>query len=194
MVRNWIHCHPCGVPETSSGAGPPKRGLVRTPTESDRSVIQMPYCGSPLPQFDETSQTEAQIHLLWECLLLWSSRLQLPHRQIIPRNPDRPNLLWMQWAGAGIYAPTKPVLLCRSHIVSEGHSDPAAGNKRVTEGFTEIKNLLPPLQHRLSVNIGELPREIICTLRAFTQMCVLNEDDKEPHQQNQNILYNYSEL
>ena len=60
--------------------------------------------------------------------------------------------------------------------------------------FTEIKNLLPPLQRRLSVNIGELPREIICTLRAFTQMCVLKEDDKEPHQQNQNILYNYGEL
>ena len=60
--------------------------------------------------------------------------------------------------------------------------------------FTEIRKLLPPLRRLLSVDARELQREIICTLRAFTQMCVLKEDDKEPHQQNQNILYNYGEL
>jgi len=61
--------------------------------------------------------------------------------------------------------------------------------------FTEIKKLLPDLRHLLSVDAGESQRkEIIRIISTFTQMCVLKEDEEEPHQQNQNILYNYGEL
>ena len=61
--------------------------------------------------------------------------------------------------------------------------------------FTEIKELLPLLRRLLSVDAGESQRkEIIRIINTFTQMCVLKEDNEQPHQQNQNILYNYGEL
>ena len=61
--------------------------------------------------------------------------------------------------------------------------------------FAEIEKLLPPLRHHLSVDAGESQRvEIIHTLNRFTKMCSLQEDEEQPHQQNQNILYNYGEL
>ena len=61
--------------------------------------------------------------------------------------------------------------------------------------FTEIKELLPDLRRLLSVDAGESQRkEIIRIINTFTQMCVLQQDDEEPHQQNQKILYNYGEL
>lgn len=61
--------------------------------------------------------------------------------------------------------------------------------------FAEIEKLLPPLRHHLSVDAGESQRvEIIHTLNTFTKMCSLQEDEEQPHQQNQNILYNYGEL
>ena len=61
--------------------------------------------------------------------------------------------------------------------------------------FAEIEKLLPPLRHHLSVDAGKSQRvEIIHTLNTFTKMCSLQEDEEQPHQQNQNILYNYGEL
>jgi len=54
---------------------------------------------------------------------------------------------------------------------------------------------LPPLRRLLSVDAGESQRkEIIRIINTFTQMCVLKEDNEQPHQQNQNILYNYGGL
>ena len=61
--------------------------------------------------------------------------------------------------------------------------------------FAEIEKLLPSLRHHLSIDAGESQRvEIIHTLNTFTKMCSLQEDEEQPHQQNQNILYNYGEL
>lgn len=61
--------------------------------------------------------------------------------------------------------------------------------------FTEIRELLTPLRRHLSVNAGESERaEIIHILNTFAGMCVLQEDDEEPHQENQKILYNYGEM
>ena len=61
--------------------------------------------------------------------------------------------------------------------------------------FAEIEKLLPPLRHHLSVDAGKSQRvEIIHTLNTFTKMCSLQEDEEQPHQQNQNILYNFGEL
>ena len=61
--------------------------------------------------------------------------------------------------------------------------------------FAEIEKLLPRLRHHLSIDAGESQRvEIIHTLNTFAKMCSLQEDEEQPHQQNQNILYNYGEL
>ena len=61
--------------------------------------------------------------------------------------------------------------------------------------FGEIRQLLPTLRRHLSVDAGESQRaEIIRILNSFTQMCSLQEDNEQPHQQNQNILYNFGEL
>ena len=61
--------------------------------------------------------------------------------------------------------------------------------------FAEIRKLLPPLRHHLSVDAGESQRvEIIHTLNTLTKMCSLQEDDGQSHQQNQNILYNFGEM
>ena len=61
--------------------------------------------------------------------------------------------------------------------------------------FAEFEKLLPRLRHHLSIDAGESQRvEIIHTLNTFTKMCSLQEDEEQPHQQNQNILYNYGEL
>ena len=61
--------------------------------------------------------------------------------------------------------------------------------------FAEIEQLLPRLRHHLSIDSGESQRvEIIHTLNTFTRICLLQDDEEQPHQQNQNILYNYGEL
>ena len=61
--------------------------------------------------------------------------------------------------------------------------------------FAEIGKLLPTLRHHLSIDSGESQRvEIIHTLNTFTRICLLQDDEEQPHQQNQNILYNYGEL
>ena len=61
--------------------------------------------------------------------------------------------------------------------------------------FGEIRQLLPTLRRHLSVDAGESQRaEIIRILNSFTQMCSLQEDNEQPHQQNQNILNNFGEL
>ena len=61
--------------------------------------------------------------------------------------------------------------------------------------FAEIEQLLPCLRHHLSIDAGESQRvEIIRTLNTFTRICSLQDDEEQPHQQNQNILYNFGEL
>ena len=61
--------------------------------------------------------------------------------------------------------------------------------------FAEIEQLLPRLRHHLSIDAGESQRvEIIHTLNTFTRICSLQDDEEQPHQQNQNILYNFGEL
>lgn len=58
--------------------------------------------------------------------------------------------------------------------------------------FKEIEDLLPTLRRHLSIEIGNKERgEIIDILEKFTAMCVLEEEESEPHAQNQKILYNY---
>ena len=63
---------------------------------------------------------------------------------------------------------------------------------RSKEVFQEIGELLPTLRRHLSIEIGNKERgEIIDILEKFTDMCVLEEEESEPHAQNQKILYNY---
>lgn len=58
--------------------------------------------------------------------------------------------------------------------------------------FHDIEELLPVLRRHLSIEIGNKERgEIIDILDKFTEMCVLKDEEGEPHTQNQNILYNY---
>lgn len=62
------------------------------------------------------------------------------------------------------------------------------------EVFNDIGELLPTLRRYMSIDVGDVGRaEIIKILRTFTKMCRLDDED-EPHQQNQKILYNYGEI
>ena len=63
---------------------------------------------------------------------------------------------------------------------------------RSKQVFQEIGKDLPTLRRYLSIEIGNKERgEIIDILEKFTAMCVLDEEESEPHTQNQKILYNY---
>ena len=58
--------------------------------------------------------------------------------------------------------------------------------------FAKIEELLPILRRLLSIDTtGKQRAEVVDILRKFTEMCMLEGDEEEPHPQNQNILYNY---
>ena len=57
--------------------------------------------------------------------------------------------------------------------------------------FRDIEKLLPILRRHLSIDIGNKERGVIIDiLEKFAAMCVLEEEESEPHPQNQKILYN----
>ena len=60
----------------------------------------------------------------------------------------------------------------------------------------EVNKLLPQLRQAMCVNVeDEDSRNVICrTLRKFTYMCVLEDDQRQPIRKNQIILRNAGEL
>ena len=64
-------------------------------------------------------------------------------------------------------------------------------NEQSKQVFTEIEDLLPTLRRYMSIDAGEIERGgIIRMLNTLTTMCSLEQEEEEPHQQNQRIVYN----
>ena len=58
--------------------------------------------------------------------------------------------------------------------------------------YVEVRDSLQSLRRYISVDIRDSPQaEIIAILQRFTQMCICNEVRREPHAQNQRILYSF---
>ena len=56
--------------------------------------------------------------------------------------------------------------------------------------YKRVEKDLPTLQHHMSLETDE-SNEMVQILRGFTKMCVWDEEEQEPNQQNQTLLCNF---